>query len=172
MINIEEIPIEENLETLTVKIQVDQNKAFLVTVLYKNPSAPASTLDHIHSLLEHHARTNLNFYLVGDFNLDFRDKKNKHVSTCKKWLRKFKTTQLIEQPTRVTEKSSTTIDWAITNAKDMVRETKSIPTAISDHNLITVELLVKQPKQKPRKYVGRNWKQYSVNKLLAGLNQL
>ena len=174
-INISQVSSNEHIEILSLKIQVNMNKSIVVTTIYRSPSAPISAMDDIHDLLEYHVSSKLDFFIVGDMNIDFNTPaktKNKPYKLCARWLKKFKLEQIVTQSTRVTQKSSTTIDWIITNRRDRTHNTSSNPTTISDHNLIDTQIDVNIPKPKSSRIIKtRKWKSYSKESYLQQLRQ-
>ncbi len=48
----------------------------------------------------------------------------------------FNLTQLIEQPTRITNRSETKIDLLFTNRPERITKTYNLVTGLSDHNII------------------------------------
>jgi len=71
---------------------------------------------------------------MGDFNVNWSDKcgrkKLKNITDY------FNLTQLIEQPTRITNRSETKIDLLFTNRPERISKTLNLMTGMSDHNII------------------------------------
>ncbi len=81
--------------------------AFSLICLYRKPSAKLEFYDQLKNLL-HSLDFNKEVILMGDFNINWSDKggrkKLKNITDY------FNLTQLIEQPTRITNRSETKID--------------------------------------------------------------
>ncbi|XP_038127138.1 uncharacterized protein LOC119773968 [Cyprinodon tularosa] len=87
-----------------------------------------------------------NIFVMGDFNIDF--KKDSLLSyIAEKVSSKWGFKQIVEDPTRLTDKSATCIDHIYTNAADLCYKPESRVTGCSDHNLITVTVKIKIPKR-------------------------
>ena len=70
---------------------------------------------------------------MGDLNVNWSDKsgrKNLNITDY------FNLTQLIEQPTRITNRSETKIDLLFTNRPEIIIKTFNLMTGLSDHNII------------------------------------
>ena len=64
---------------------------------------------------------NLEFFLLGDLNFDFTPSiKSSNESTLAELFDIYGLSQIIEEPTRITEKSSTMIDLCLTNTLSTV----------------------------------------------------
>ena len=72
----------------------------------------------------------------------------------------FNLTQLIKQPTRITEKSATLIDVTLVSNTSLVEKAKAVPCSISDHDLVCVRLLLEKELAKPVFITTRSFKRY------------
>ncbi len=70
--------------------------------------------------------------VLGDFNIDLL-KSNADSNTWLELMENYQFSQLINEPTRVTNKSRTLIDHFLTTTPDKVRCTKVPKIGISDH---------------------------------------
>ncbi len=107
--------------------------AFSLICLYRKPSAKLEFYDQLKNLL-HSVDFNKEVILMGDFNINWSDKggrkKLKNITDY------FNLTQLIEQPTRITNRSETKIDLLFTNRPERITKTYNLVTGLSDHNII------------------------------------
>ena len=82
---------------------------------------------------------NVEYFLLGDLNVDFTPTAK---SSCKSTLTElfdiYGLYQLIEEPTRITEKSSTMIDLCLTNTLSTVVDSEVIHLSISDHSIVYI----------------------------------
>jgi len=69
-------------------------------------------------------------------------------------------TQLVKQETRITKKSHTLLDLAITNVPHSIIRTNVSPS-LADHHEITCKINIKKEKFKPIKITGRSMRSYS-----------
>ena len=105
-------------------------KPFLVCTLYRPPSAQSEWINLFEEKLSIAQSTGLEIILMGDFNID--------CTSCinKKWenlVQLFDLSQLVSEPTRITETTSTLIDHIYTTHQENITECFVAHYAISDH---------------------------------------
>jgi len=83
----------------------------------------------------------------------------------------FNLTQVINQPTWITELSTSLLDVVLTNNKDLITETKVVPHSISDHDLIIGTLHLKKPRPKPTYIITRSFKNYNKEAFLEDISK-
>ena len=81
----------------------------------------------------------------------------------------YQLTQIINEPTRVTEKSHTLIDLFITNDKENIVSSGVYPLSISDHYLIYAVRKIGIPRSNPRFIQTRSFKHFSKGNFLSDL---
>ena len=94
------------MEPLWCEFTLPNIKPFLVCTLYRPPSAQSKWINLFAEQLSIAQSTGLEIILMGDFNID-------GTSCIKKWqnlVQLFNLSQLVSEPTRITETSSTLID--------------------------------------------------------------
>ena len=119
-----------NIETLWAEIALPNSKPFLICSVYRPPSSTSDWIDLFEEELSIAQTTGLEVIVMGDFNIDLS------INTNRKWLNLielFDLSQLISEPTRVTEKSSTTIDHVYTSHPENISESFVSHYSISDH---------------------------------------
>ena len=72
----------------------------------------------------------------------------------------FNLTQLVEEPTRITEHSRTLIDVILTTTENNVKQTVTIPSSISDHDIVMSTLALKKCRSKPTYVSVRSFRNY------------
>ena len=109
----------------------------MVATWYRPPNSPLSTFSAFQDVIDMIDAENLEFYLLGDINCDLLaespDNSTKEllsISTI------YNLSQIISQPTRITNTSKTLIDLCFTNDPDKVRLSGTHSLGISDHSLI------------------------------------
>ena len=106
----------DDLEALTVEIEKPSQKSFLITTWYRPPSSEISIMSKFEQLLKNLEDCNKESIIQGDFNCNILAKEiDAHASTILSLQNEYQYTQLIDNPTRVTENSSTLIDHLISN---------------------------------------------------------
>ena len=127
----------DHLENLCIEIRKPSCKPFLVVTLYRPPSSTVDKFDLFETLVGKLDAVNVEYWLSGDLNcnlgapiLDHRSKILSGIADL------YNLEQLIEEPTCITESTSTMIDLIFTNTPDNVACSGVSNVGISDHSLI------------------------------------
>ena len=80
--------------------------------------------------------------------VNFLDSSNNDTKNLKRVLSLHNITQIIKEPTRITEISETLIDHVITNKSDMVHDSGVISCGISYHDIVLIERNLRARKMK------------------------
>ena len=118
------------IETLWTEVKITNSKPFLICTLYRPPTATSGWIDLLEDELSVAQTTGLEMIIMGDVNIDFQACSNN------KWLnlvQLFDLTQLVTNPTRITQSSSTLIDHVYTSNPESISECFVPSYSISDH---------------------------------------
>jgi hypothetical protein len=128
--------LSKELEFLAVDLLLPKTKPILLGAGYRPPTDYGyfSKLEEV--LINSPSFIQQETFLLGDFNTDIKAKKNNLKASLDNFLRIFDLSQIIEDPTRITETSETIIDLIITSDKDKVVQSGVLPCKLSDHNVI------------------------------------
>ena len=119
-----------NIETLWSEFTLPNTRPFLVCTVYRPPNALSEWIDLFEQEVSIAQTTGLEIILMGDFNIDYKSCINR------KWfnmVQLFDLSQLVSEPTRITEISATIIDHVYTNRPENVTECFISHFSISDH---------------------------------------
>ncbi|MCG8047471.1 MAG: reverse transcriptase domain-containing protein, partial [Candidatus Thiodiazotropha endolucinida] len=119
-----------NIETLWSELNLPNTRPILICSVYRPPNAQAVWVELFEEELSIAQATGLEMVLMGDFNIDYRSNVNQ------KWLsmvQLFDLSQLVTEPTRVTESTSTIIDHVYTTHPEHITECFIPHFSISDH---------------------------------------
>ncbi|KXJ05002.1 hypothetical protein AC249_AIPGENE4972, partial [Exaiptasia diaphana] len=106
------------LEFLTLEIIRPQSTSFLVSTWYRPPDSSRYLFKVFEDIIDKIDAISLDYYLLGDINCDFLDpSKSRSLATI---FDVYGLTQLISEPTRITESSRTLIDLCVTNSPDKI----------------------------------------------------
>ena len=104
---------------------------------YRPPDSSVSVYQHLETLIGQLDLSNLEFFLLGDMNADMTptkcDNNTRHLNNI---VDIYGLHQLISEPTRITDKSSTLIDLIYTNCPERVVCSGVAHISISDHSLV------------------------------------
>ena len=154
--------MNSEIECLTIQGKIGMSKPFLVTSLY-SPHNNTDHLNRIDSLIACIDTENVESIMIGDTNCYFIKQTN-YTTHLKRIIKNHALPQLIEDPTRTTDSTTTLIDHLITNKPDIVGQSGVIPCGISDHDLIFMTRKARLPKLKipPRVVNAHNHKKFDL----------
>ena len=109
-------------------------------------------------------------YILGDFNICFKEKKSVLYRKYVQILRLFNLKQIIEEPTRVTINTSSLLDHILSSHKNKIAQSGTIPIGISDHFLtFCTRKVVKAQFHRHNNVTIRSLKNYSAELFLYKL---
>ena len=129
-----EIELNTPLECVGVEVRLSPEMSFNVINLYRPPDAGQEFFQLFEELIKSVAQKET--IVIGDFNVDWNLKpKRKKLNTI---LNKVGFKQLMDRPTRITNRSQTIIDLIISNQPQRIKKYYSLTTGmcLADHNLI------------------------------------
>ena len=100
-------------------------------------------------------------YILGDLNCNVLDANDPGQCALSNFCTCFDLTQMVDNPTRVTEHSRTLIDVILTSSENNIKQTKVIPNSISDHDIVMSILALKKCRPKPVYVSVRSLKHYN-----------
>lgn len=156
-----------DIELSVVKLTINGNKKQLLITAYRPPSGnPSRGIEKLISCLKkfNNKYNSSEFVIMGDLNINYSDKRCKHVKLLKVLEKQFGLNQLIKEPTRVTDQK-TTIDLCLTNMEN-ISHSCTLCYFLSDHFLIFVVKKKQKLEKKSCNFIGRSFVNYS----LEGLN--
>ena len=120
----------DEYESLWINIFLPKTKPIQVGVCYRPPSQ-ANFLELFEKSLSQ-LRSDCEIYILGDFNIDFHQS-HSLFKAYKQVINLFDLKQMIDQPTRITESTKSTIDHSLTNRNENLSQHGTIPIGLSDH---------------------------------------
>ncbi|XP_065664405.1 uncharacterized protein LOC136086066 [Hydra vulgaris] len=155
-------------ESLCIELVNKTSKNIIIHALYRPPSGSIKVFeDHIRNVIKNNYIKKKTVYMVGDLNLNILDyDSNKNIKQFFNVIFKNSYIPVINKPTRITNKSETSIDQIITNDFINIKiKTGIFKTDISDHFpiIIVVQKYNKSDCQKNKKIKTRIINDSSVN---------
>ena len=137
---------KSNMKILCAQITPPRAGPFMILSWYRPPNEPFETFDKLEQVLRFFEAEGKEIILLGDTNCDFSTKTGGtnqskspvpgHIKRLKDLYQSFGLKQLITEPTRETENTSTIIDHiAVSNTNNIV-ESGVVKAAISDHYVV------------------------------------
>ena len=129
--------VSNDLELLFIQISNPRSKPFLVGTSYRPPSSALNLFSLFHEIIDKIDSENSELYLLGDLYCNLLSHSpNVNTRELLDICDIFNLTQLITEPTRVTNISQSLIDLCITNTPDKITASGVQSLGISDHSLV------------------------------------
>ena len=109
-----------------------------------------------------------NSIILGDLNCNILDD-TADSRTFKELCATFNLTQLVKEPTRITEKKRSLIDVIMCTDPTLAESCSVIASSISDHNLTEVTLRIRRPKVKAKYVTARSYSRYTSDSFCEDL---
>lgn len=151
----------EQPEVCFVEITIGTSKIAIGEV-YKSPLIPYGVFGQLHETLAFLTSRYTHILIMGDFNVDHLKKNTPALNFLNTNLvDPFALTQVIENPTRITENTSTLIDLVLTGAPENIKTTGVVDVpGISDHSLVYFSYALKKPKYRPKMVTRRDLRDF------------
>lgn len=161
--NISIISTPKNIEQLWLNINL-KNEKIALGIVYKPPTLDSQIFfNEMEDTLSLIAPTVDDIICLGDFNINVLNLHNAAVDNLFSLLDEFKLKQIIDTPTRITDKTTSLIDLILVLNYERIMDKGVIENQMSDH-LITFCLLETANKlNEPRMVTYRNFKNFDYN---------
>lgn len=161
--------VSAGLEVLFIKLKL-KSATYAVGVFYRPPNvAVGRCIGDIDSILSRVTPCFDEVFCMGDFNVNFFNLNNPMLNCFES----YGFTQIIDEPTRVTETSATLIDPIFVTNSDKIISFGALDTdGISDHRMVFVNIKIKIVKMKPRLIKVRGFKNFNYTAFVNDLYQL
>ena len=148
-------------EMIFVEVTVGAVK-MAVGVVYKSPLIPYSVFAAIHENIAFITSKYDHCVILGDFNIDHLKVDSSPLKFFQSYFTEpFAFTQIIDEPTRITNSSSTLIDLILTSNPENVKAHGVVDTpGISDHCLTFMAYSLKKPKFKAKMVTRRDFRNF------------
>ena len=153
--------ITKNLEQMWLFLDKPNVRKMAICMLYRPPNGEVQlAFDELSVSIDYiQARFDVELVIMGDVNINYRDRHNNAFDVMKEFERVYNLDQLIHDPTRITNRSKTTIDLIWTNMEHIC-DSGVLDTILSDHMPVYV-VKKKSREEKEFKYItGRSYKYY------------
>ena len=119
---------------MCIEVRKPQSKPLIVVNWNRPPNSPVRLYSHLENLIGKLDLTNFDFFLWGDINADMATtKSDNNARQLNNVANIYGLHQLINEPTRITDKPSSLIDLIYTNSPERVVYSGVAHVGISDH---------------------------------------
>ena len=165
--------VPDNLEMICVEITRQHSKPLLIATWYRPPNSKLDIFTNFELFLFKCDMENKELILGGDLNCDVNklapDSQTHKLQTLSSL---YQLTQVINEPTRITETTSTLIDLILTNKPEYISTVGVLHLGISDHSLVYAVRKFELPKSRPTIKEVRDFKHFSESQFRADLLQV
>ena len=135
----------ENIEAIWVEIRQGDTQ-YLVSCIYRPPSASKEYYERIVDMFESARMTDYPVISLGDLNFDYVLNETLSTNPIYYIETAYEMRQLIDQPTRVDDKTSSLLDVILTSHPELHRKSEVLKYTLSDHFLIYTHIEFKGTK--------------------------
>ena len=161
------VPVE--LEAVCLEVIKPKFKPILIVSVYRPPNTSIELFEKIEILFQNVENDRKEVIIVGDLNCDLISVSN-YTKRLNDLLNVFQMTQLIKEPTRITNTSATLIDVAIVSKPKNIGRSGVLHIGISDHSLIYVRKKISFAKKDIKTVNTRNYRNYIQQNFIADLS--
>ena len=125
-----------DLEAISLEIKQENSQSFIISTFYRPPNSKINHLLKIEIFIQLVDNQNKEIYILGDLKINLLAQ---NASICKKLqeiLELYHLTQIMNDPTRITESTRLLLDVCITSTPEKIFSSSVIRLDISDHSLI------------------------------------
>ena len=141
---------DSGLHQMWLKIQAGNRKSFIVCTVYRPPDTTLNCFeDDLSETVISALAINKDIYILGDLNCNVLNTSDLGGQSLLNFCTAYNLTQVINEPTRITQSSQSLIDVILVSNKNVVKESKVLPVSISDHDLVYITINVKKTRPKP-----------------------
>ena len=153
--------ISKNLEQLWIMIKQPNHRTEMLSVVYRPPSGASHIFfEELYNSMDFLSEySNAETTIMGDINLDYRLRHTKDFDKIKDFEKDYQLKQLIETPTRITNRTVSIIDLIFTDM-EYISSSGVLDYKISDHLPVFVCKKKEKVKQTFRTTQGRSYKHY------------
>ena len=151
-----------------LKVQCKKCKSFLLCTVYRPPDAPIDFLENLSERFVDYLLHGSNVIIMGDLNCN-RIGSDREGHVLSDFCSTFGLSHFVKTATRVTGKSKSLIDVALTTNENILHACDVIQSAISDHSLVSLTLKLKTPRPRISFVTTRSYKNYDRHSFIEDL---
>ena len=164
---------ETGFQQLWVQIQLNKLRSIVLCVAYRPDYCPVSCfVDDFMDKYSQALTLRKNIIVAADLNCDMLKLRSPEAVALQDLCDSVSLTQLIKEPIRVTETSSTLIDVIMTSSTNLVERSDVLKSHISDHYLVYAFLKLKISKPPPSYVKVRSYLNYDSQCFVSDLERV
>jgi len=160
-----------DIEILPVIINLENSPKFVLSCIYRPPSASQEYFNKLIDCLESLQTINGELIIIGDLNIHYEFDENLSSNGAHYIEKLLGCKQLINKSTRITNNTETLIDHIYTSFPERHSKSGVIETTISDHFMIYTVINFKSPRLPNRMITMRDYKRFNTNNFIDDMSQ-
>ena len=165
--------VSDSLEMICIEIERPHSKPFLLSAWYRPPNSELNIINEYELFLFKCDSESKEMIIMGDLNCDFgKSPPDTYTNRIISLNNLYQMVNLINEPTRVTETSASTIDLILSNTPENIVSSGVSHVGISDHSLIYAIRKLVSPKSKSIMREVRDFKHFSDRDFDNDLSQV
>ena len=163
--------VSNDLEAVSLEVRQANSQSFIISSVYGPPNSKTEVFLKIERLIQLIDKENKEVYILGDLNINLLGQNLSTGKNLQEIMELYQLTQIINDPTRITEYTKSLIDVCITSSPEKMISSGVIHLGISDYSLIyAIRKLNYVPKTGSRNQIEyRNFKQFNAESFLNDL---
>ena len=158
---------------LWLSVQIQKCKSFIICTAYKPPDCTLDCFDEEFAESFVSASTlKKDIYILLDLNCNVISSSDSGAKALQNFCSSFNLKQLVNQPTRITESSTSLIDVVLVTNKSMVKNVGVTPVSISDHHLVHITLTFMKIFSKPVYISFRSYKHHDADSFVQDISDV
>jgi hypothetical protein len=158
----------QDLEAVWVETKLNQ-ESLLIGSFYRPPNSRVNYWEYVNDSIRKANYTELKFIILGDFNTDWLDNPSQHLLDI---IDLHQLHQIINEPTRVTDTTSSCLDLIMVQNPQIVKRSEVLPEICSDHRIACAHIRNTVIKNKPFKRTIYNYNKLDINKFCTLLSDV
>ena len=164
----------DSTECIWLEIFIKNTKSLLIACYYRPPNSSKHLSKNFNNAFNESLiaaqKEQKEIIILGDFNANYLNSQdNKELKAI---INLNGLEQIISEPTRITETSSTLIDIILTNNKSNINKVIVKPLSIGDHDLVGCVRKLHSKKYNSRTINARDYKNYDPAKLVSDVKKI
>lgn len=152
-------------------IHDSKNNIFLICI-YRTPTCNVTAFLNRMEILLSSLPVNSQLIVAGDLNINYDDKNSASTHALNTLFLSYDLKMSVKEPTRISQYSSTTIDYICTNMDEEKLTCNVIPAGLSDHEGVILEFPIKSNNSKKIFKFGRIYSSKNFNKFKQKSDQI
>ncbi len=157
-------------------IFLPKTKPLLIGILYRPPDQSGFSQNLSNSITNTENFENQEVYVLGDLNINplYKEKSLPNgIKADQEFCALHNLTQIINNPTRITENTSTLLDHILTNSTEKISQFGVLDIGLSDHQIIFCTRKTKKMKTNTKTFIKiRSLKNYTKEIFLEKLSKI